>query len=175
MRNAALLAGRVVLGGYLAVHGAQKLFGAFGGAGLDKTGAGFDRLGLKPGKAMATLAGASELGGGVLTAAGIADPLGPIAIAGAMSVATAVHRKSGPLSAKGGYELALTNLALATVLAATSPGKLRLGPRLPKPLTALVLTGATALTAVSLVQLLTARPPTPAPTPTPAAEPTPRT
>jgi len=168
MRNTALLAGRVVLGAYLSVHGAQKLFGAFGGGGLDATGAGFDRLGLKPGRAMATLAGVSELGGGVLTAAGIADPLGPIAIAGAMSVAVTVHRKSGPLAAKGGYELALTNLALATVLAATSPGTLRLGPRLPKPLTALVLTGATALTAVSLAQLLTARPPEPPPATEPA-------
>jgi putative oxidoreductase len=168
MRNTALLAGRVVLGGYLAVHGAQKLFGAFGGGGLDTTGAAFDRLGLKPGKAMATLAGASELGGGVLTAAGVADPLGPIAIAGAMAVAITVHRKSGPLAAKGGYELALTNLALATVLAATSPGKLRLGPRLPKGLSALVLVGATTLTAVSLTQLLTARPPSPPPADEPA-------
>ncbi|MGD0833761.1 MAG: DoxX family membrane protein [Candidatus Dormibacteria bacterium] len=47
---------------------------------------------------MAVLAGASELAGGVLTATGIADPLGPVAIAGAMSVATAVHRRQGSMS-----------------------------------------------------------------------------
>ncbi len=60
MRSAALLAGRLVLGGYLAVHGAQKLFGAFDGHGLDATAAGFQRLGLTPSREMATLAGAGE-------------------------------------------------------------------------------------------------------------------
>jgi hypothetical protein len=82
LRNLGLLITRVIFGSYLAVHGAQKLFGSFGGHGLDATGAGFESLGMKPGKVMAAVAGASELGGGVLTAAGIADPLGPLAIAG---------------------------------------------------------------------------------------------
>jgi putative oxidoreductase len=50
MRNVALLGTRLVLGSYLAVHGAQKLFGTFGGSGLDKAGAGFDRIGLRPGR-----------------------------------------------------------------------------------------------------------------------------
>jgi putative oxidoreductase len=161
LRNIAQLGGRVVLGGYIAVHGAQKLFGAFDGPGLAKTGAGFAGLGLKPGKPMATLAGVSELAGGVLTATGIADPLGPIAIAGAMSVAVAVHRKSGPMAAKGGYELPLTNLALATTLALAAPAKLRLGPRLSRRLTAMVLVGAATFTAISLKQLLNARPAVP--------------
>src|SRR6266849_3649410 len=96
MRDAALLGARLVLGGYLTVHGAQKLFGAFGGHGLDATGAGFESIGLTPGKQMAALAGATELGGGLLTAAGIADPAGPLAIAGAMTVAAATHRANGP-------------------------------------------------------------------------------
>src|SRR5664280_3819333 len=113
MGNVRLLATRAVLGGYLSVHGAQKLFGAFDGPGLDATGAGFEAVGLRPGKAMATLAGASELSGGILTVTGIADPLGPLAIAGAMVVATSVHRKQGPMARKGGFELPLTNLALA--------------------------------------------------------------
>ena len=69
MRNVALLGTRLVVGSYLAVHGAQKLFGAFGGPGLDKAGAGFHRIGLRPGKHMAAAAGITELGGGVLTAA----------------------------------------------------------------------------------------------------------
>jgi len=50
MRNAALLGTRLALGSYLAVHGAQKLFGVFDGPGLEKAGAGFDRIGLSPGK-----------------------------------------------------------------------------------------------------------------------------
>ena len=70
MRSAILLGARVVVGGYLAVHGAQKLFGAFGGPGLEKAAAGFERIGLAPGRQMAALAGATELGGGLLTAAG---------------------------------------------------------------------------------------------------------
>ena len=81
MRNAALLASRLVIGGYLAVHGARKLFGAFGGGGLDRTAAGFHRIGLRPGPQMAAAAGMTELGGGLLTAAGIADPAGPLAAA----------------------------------------------------------------------------------------------
>jgi hypothetical protein len=49
MRDVALLGTRLVVGSYLAVHGAQKLFGTFGGPGLDKAGAGFHRIGLRPG------------------------------------------------------------------------------------------------------------------------------
>jgi putative oxidoreductase len=155
MSNVAKLASRVVVGGYLAVHGAQKLFGAFGGHGLDATGAGFASMGLTPGKPMAALAGASELGGGLLTAAGMADPLGPMAIIGAMTVASAVHRKAGPLASNGGYELALTDLALATALAATGPGSLRLGPALPRRLTVAASLGAAGLTAYSLFKVVT--------------------
>ena len=72
----ALLAARGVLGGYLAAHGAQKLFGAFGGHGMGPTVAAFDQLGLRPAAVTARVAAVSELGGGVLTAAGAAHPLG---------------------------------------------------------------------------------------------------
>jgi putative oxidoreductase len=87
---------------------------------------GFERIGLRPGKVMATAAGASELGGGLLTAAGALSPLGPIAIAGTMAVASVTHRAKGPFAQKGGYELALTNLAGALVLASTGPGRFSL-------------------------------------------------
>ena len=72
---------------------------------------------------MAALAGATELGGGLLTAAGVADPAGPLAIMGAMTVASATHRASGPLAANRGFELPLTNLAIAAALAASGPGQ----------------------------------------------------
>lgn len=157
-------AARAVLGGYLAVHGAQKLFGSFGGPGLDAAAAGFEGMGLAPGKPMATLAAVSELGGGVLTATGIAAALGPLALAGAVTVATAVHRKAGPLSANGGYELPLTNLALAASVLAGPPG-LRLGPRLSKKMSLAVLAGTAVSTGVTLARLLS---PAPAPAPTPA-------
>src|SRR5271163_2762502 len=64
MRDVALLGTRLVVGSYLAVHGAQKLFGAFGGPGLDKAGAGFHRIGLRPGKHMATAATLAAVGPG---------------------------------------------------------------------------------------------------------------
>jgi len=153
MLNSGLLALRLTVGGYLAAHGAQKLFGALDGPGLEATATGFDRLGLRPGRAMATLAAGSEFAGGLLTVLGLADPVGPVAIAGAMTVATAVHTDNGPMSAKGGYELALTNLAAALALAGTGPGRYSLdalgGLHLPRSLRALTLAGAAGLTAYS--------------------------
>jgi putative oxidoreductase len=159
MRNITALLARLVLGGYLSVHGAQKLFGSFGGSGLDVAGAHFEKLGLRPGKAMATLAGASELGGGLLTASGVAYPLGPLAVAGSMAVATAVHRRQGPMALKGGFELPLTNLALAALAGAGGPGRPRLGPRLPKRLARLSFLGGSVLTGLALAQVLRSKPP----------------
>jgi putative oxidoreductase len=156
MRSVLLLGARAVVGGYLAVHGAQKLFGAFGGPGLDKAAAGFERIGLAPGRQMAALAGATELGGGLLTAAGIADPAGPLAIIGAMTVASATHRANGPLAAKGGFELPLTNLAAAAALAATGPGRFRIGPPLTRPLTTVAAAIGALMAAGSLAKMASA-------------------
>jgi putative oxidoreductase len=156
MRDLMLLGTRLVLGSYLAVHGTQKLFGAFGGPGLDRAGAGFERIGLTPGKPMAALAGATELGGGLLTAAGAADPAGPLAIIGAMTVASATHRASGPLAANRGFELPLTNLAAAAALAAAGPGRFRIGPPLSRRLTTAAVAGGALLAAGSLAKMLTA-------------------
>jgi putative oxidoreductase len=158
MRNVALLGTRLVLGGYLAAHGAQKLFGSFDGPGIDATSAGFDQMGLTPGKQMATLASVSELGGGILTAAGAVWPIGPVAILGAMTVASTVHRKAGPFTAAGGYELPLTNAAPALLLATSGPGTLRIPLHLPKLHTRGAVAVGIALTAYSLAKLLQAQP-----------------
>jgi putative oxidoreductase len=162
MRNVTLLGTRLVVGGYLAVHGAQKLFGTFGGPGLEKAGAGFHRIGLRPGKYMAAAAGITELGGGVLTATGIADPAGPLAIMGAMTVAATTHRAKGPLASRGGFELPLTNLAAAAALAVVGPGKFRIGPSLPRPLAVAGTVGAGLLAAGLVAKMLTAAPAAPA-------------
>ena len=128
LRDLALLGSRSVLGGYLAAHGAQKLFGAFGGHGLDGTGGFFESAGLAPGRPMAAVAGASELGGGVLTALGHLHPAGPIALASTMGVATAtVHRGQEPFD----LEKPLVVAAAALALAAADPGRLTVGRRLP--------------------------------------------
>jgi putative oxidoreductase len=180
MRNALLLGARAIVGGYLAVHGAQKLFGAFGGPGLDRAAAGFERIGLTPGRQMATLAGATELGGGLLTVAGAADPAGPLALAGVMAVASATHRANGPMARNGGFELPLTNLAAAAVLAAAGPGRFRMGPPLPRRLTAAGAGLGGLLAAATLVKMIraaraagAAAASPPGPEPAKAAEPAP--
>jgi putative oxidoreductase len=174
IRDITLLAGRAVVGGYLAAHGAQKLFGAFGGHGFKPTAAAFERLGLRPGRVTATAAGLSELGGGLLTVAGLASPVGPAAIAGTMAVASATHRANGPFAANRGYELAATNLAAALALAAAGPGRYSLdgltGLRLHRVLTRLVVAGAIAGATLNVAMLLRAAPSQPAPdAPAPAA------
>jgi putative oxidoreductase len=162
MRDVLKLFARLVLGGYMVVHGSQKLFGAFGGPGLDAAGAGFEAVGLKPGKHMATVAAATELGGGVLTATGFADPLGPMMITGSMAVATVAHRDKGPMAANGGFELPLTNLALAALAAADGPGRFAINRPLPKKLTVIAAAGGAVMAGVSVAQLLRAKAPAPA-------------
>jgi putative oxidoreductase len=154
MRHVGLLVARVVFGGYLFVHGTQKLFGWFGGSGLEATGAGFERRGMRPGKVMAALAGASEAGGGLLTATGIADPLGPLIIAGTMAVASATHREQGPLAKDRGYELPFTNLAMAVALMSAGTGVLRLGPHLARSVTRKAVLGGTLLASIAIAQQL---------------------
>src|SRR5207244_1661249 len=83
----ALLVLRLVVGLTFAAHGAQKLFGAFGGPGLDGTGALFERLGLCPGKLHARLAATAEVAGGLLVALGLLAPFGAAALIGTMTAA----------------------------------------------------------------------------------------
>lgn len=154
MRHLGLLIARFIFGSYLAVHGAQKLFGTFKGSGPDQTGSFFEQIGLRPGKPMAYVAGASELAGGVLTATGIADPLGPMIIAGTMAVASTTHREKGALAQDGGFELPLTNMAMAIALMSSGTGALRLGPHAPKSLLRFTLISGAVLAGVSIYQIL---------------------
>jgi putative oxidoreductase len=118
-----LLILRVVVGLYLAGHGAQKLFGWFEGPGLEKFTGGMRMMGLRPASFWAFLAGISEFGGGVLTALGLLSPLGPLGIVAAMIMANVVgHRGKGLWAAKGGRELPITNLAAGLTLAFAGPG-----------------------------------------------------
>jgi putative oxidoreductase len=139
MRDMGLLVLRLTTGGLIAGHGAQKLFGWFGGSGLKGTAAIFESIGLKPGTTWATAASASEFGGGVLTALGFLHPLGPMGTMGAMVMATAKAHWGKPIWAtKGGAELPLTNIATAFALTLTGPRRFSLdrlfGIRLPRAL-----------------------------------------
>jgi putative oxidoreductase len=99
------LALRLLIGGLFIGHGTQKLFGWFGGHGLDGTGGFFETLGLKPGKRNAVAAGVAEAGGGALLASGIALPVGGAAVTGTMTTAIRhVHGEKGPWTTEGGWE-----------------------------------------------------------------------
>jgi putative oxidoreductase len=89
-------------------HGAQKLFGAFGGHGPAGTGQFFETLGMRPGERMALAAGFNELGGGLLLALGLLIPLAAVMIGSTMLVAAlTAHRGKGPWNTDGGWELPL--------------------------------------------------------------------
>jgi putative oxidoreductase len=168
MRDAALLGARLLLGGYMFIHASQKLLGKFHGPGLEGAGALFEKNGLAPGKHMAAAAAGTEITGGLLTITGIANPAGPLAVAGAMSVAAAHNRKGGLMAARGGVELPVSYVTLALTLAATGPGKYKIGPSLPGKLIAVGVLAGGALAGALITRMVTATPPA-AEEPAPAA------
>ncbi|GAC1661940.1 MAG: hypothetical protein NVS9B15_25420 [Acidobacteriaceae bacterium] len=155
LADLSLLIARLTLGGLMAGHGAQKLFGWFEGPGLKGTHGLMDTLGMKPGKVWGSMAAAGEFSGGVLTALGFLTPVGPQNIASAMIVATRRAHWNKPIwVGKGGAELPLTNLGIALVIAAVGPGRFSLdrmfGIRLPKWFVALTWLNTVAITAAAL-------------------------
>jgi putative oxidoreductase len=118
---------RTVVGGLFVGHGTQKLFGWFGGSGLDTTAQGFEHLGLRPGKPHAIAAGAAEAGGGALLALGLETPFAASVLTATMLTAIhRVHAKNGPWVTNGGYEYNLVLIAAALALAEVGPGPLSL-------------------------------------------------
>jgi putative oxidoreductase len=153
-RDLGLLALRVALGGALFAHGAQKLFGWFGGAGLERTGATFERFGFRPGKLNAIAAGLGEAGGGALLAVGLGTPGASAAVAGTMIVASSMHVDKGFFNGKGGFEYPAVLGWSAAALALAGPGTLSLdhllGHRLNRSWMRLALVGA-AVAAVAVI------------------------
>lgn len=152
-RDLGVLIVRLTTGGLLAGHGAQKVFGAFGGYGLEGTAGWLESLDLKPGKQWALAAGASELGGGLLTALGLFHPVGPISSLGAMTVAIRKAHWGKPIwVTEGGAELPLTNISIAIALSLVGAGRYSLdelfGVRVPNSF-AVMTAAAVALGAVA--------------------------
>jgi putative oxidoreductase len=118
-----LLAARAVFGLVLAAHGAQKLFGWFGGYGLAGVGGFLESLGFRPGRIFALAAGLAESAGGLLLAAGFLGPIGPALCLSVMIVAAgSVHLTNGLFAANNGIELPLLNATAAVALGLTGPG-----------------------------------------------------
>ncbi|MGG4105400.1 DoxX family protein [Paenibacillus lautus] len=118
-----LLLLRLVVGLSFMAHGAQKLFGWFGGYGPKGTGGWMESVGIKPGVAIAVLSGLMELVGGLLFAVGFLTVLGAALITLTMLGAIVkVHGRNGYWSTANGYEYNLLLIAVAVGLALTGAG-----------------------------------------------------
>ena len=118
------LALRIPVGLIFAAHGAQKLFGWFGGYGLEGTGQWMASIGLAPGYLMALLAGAAEFFGGLALVAGLLVRPASAALAFAMVIAIlSAHIDKGLFVANNGYEFALALLAVTVALVFAGAGR----------------------------------------------------
>ncbi|OIN11945.1 DoxX family protein [Oceanisphaera psychrotolerans] len=116
---------RLPVGLILAAHGAQKLFGWFGGYGLEGTGQWMASIGLTPGYLMALLAGSAEFFGGIALLLGLLTR--PAALVSAFTMLVAifgVHFDNGLFMSNNGYEYALSLLAVTLALAVQGAGRL---------------------------------------------------
>ena len=134
---------RLVVGGVMFGHGAQKLFGWFGGYGLAGTSAFFgSQLRLRPATFWTLLAGLSEAGGGLLLALGLLDPLGSLGIIAAMLMAIILAHWGRFWNTENGVEYHLVLIAAALAVAIGGPGAYSLdaalGVALPAPASLLV-------------------------------------
>jgi putative oxidoreductase len=152
MRDAVLLGARLLLGGYMGIHASQKLWGKFNGPGLDGIGPVFEKHGLVPGREMAMAAAATELTGGALTITGVAFPAGPLAVAGAMAVATTHNREGGLMASRNGIELPVAYLTAA------GPCKYKIGPSLPDKLAAVGFAAGGLAAGALIAKMLTSKP-----------------
>ena len=122
-----LLALHGVVGLLLVGHGAQKLFGVFGGHGVEGTAGFFEALGLRPGRLHAVAGGGAEVLGGALIALGLFVPVGAMLVIAVMTTAArTAHRGKGPWAQDGGWELPLVNAAAAFALAGVGAGTISL-------------------------------------------------
>ncbi len=146
---------RLGVGGAVAAHGAQKLFGWFGGGGIDKTAAYFESIGFRPGRPAALAAGAAEAGGGVLLALGLATPAAGAATASTRAVAATTLAPKGFFVMQGGLEYPAVLGLVSGALALEGPGRLSVDQLLGNRLTGrgFVLLSITAATAATVFVL----------------------
>ncbi|WP_127360307.1 DoxX family protein [Actinacidiphila soli] len=154
-KDLGLLALRLGLGSVLFAHGAQKLFGWFGGLGLDGTASAMEHMGFVPSKPSALAAGLGEAGGGALLALGLATPAAGAAAAGAMAGAVSVHAPAGFFAMSGGFELPAFLGYSAAGIGIAGPGRYSLdhltGHCLDRPWVGAVAFSASALAAAAVL------------------------
>ena len=158
---------RAVIGPLLIGHGTQKLFGWFGGAGLEATSGGFEQLGLRPGRRHATAAGLAETAGGALLTLGALTPVAASLITGVMTTAIRkVHASNGPWVAEGGWEYNAVVIASVAALADSGPGRPSVDaaylPRLRGPVLAALAVGTGVAGSFLVTERLASQGPAPA-------------
>jgi putative oxidoreductase len=125
--SSGLLLLRLALGGIMAAHGAQKLFGWWGGPGLSGTAGMCNKMAYRAPFLMACGLALAEFGGGLSLATGLLTPLGALAVVTVMINAVyLVHWAKGFFVANGGYEFNLLIVASALALATIGPGRFSL-------------------------------------------------
>jgi putative oxidoreductase len=120
--NEGLLLVRVIVGLLMVAHGAQKLFGWFGGHGLSGTAGFFEGIGFRPGRFFAATASSAEIASGMLMSLGLFGPVGPALMVSVMIVAASAHWKNG-LFGSAGIELTLLYGTVAAALALMPSGR----------------------------------------------------
>lgn len=121
-----LLVLRLALGGVFIVHGAQKLFGAFGGPGTDGFARMLSEMGFQQSAVLALVTGGTELGAGALLVLGLFTPLAAAGLLGVMASAVVMNFGSGFFASAGGFEFEAVLAAMALGLMFTGPGRVAL-------------------------------------------------
>jgi putative oxidoreductase len=118
---------RATIGLLFVGHGTQKLFGWFGGGGVEATGQAFESMDMRPGRLNAVAAGAAETVGGALLTVGLATPVAAATLSGVMVTAIRkVHASKGIWASEGGFEYNAVLLAVLFGLSEVGPGPLSL-------------------------------------------------
>ncbi|MGR8007110.1 DoxX family protein [Streptomyces hypolithicus] len=154
-RDLGLLGLRLGAGAVLMAHGSQKLFGWFGGGGLEGTAPVMEQMGFRPGRQSALASGLGEAGGGALLALGLATPVAGAAAAGVMAGAVSVHAPAGFFAQEGGFEYPGFLGFTAAAIAVMGPGRYSLdhatSHRFNQPWTLALAFAATVLAAAAVV------------------------
>jgi putative oxidoreductase len=167
MIDVALLMLRMVVGGIAAAHGAQKLFGVWGGPGLRGWHGAMEKMNFYPPRVWALVSALGEFVGGLLFALGFLMPLGALAIMGSMLIAIIkAHWSKGFWNAKGGIEFPLALLTVAFAVGLAGPGYYALDNvinlRVPEPevfVAGVILVALTVLLALNSAPLRALAPP----------------
>lgn len=151
---------RVLIGALFVGHGAQKLFGWFGGAGMNASSQWMAGLGLRPARLWATIGALGEFGGGLMFALGLLTPVASALLVASMLVAIFLaNGAKGLWNTQGGYEYNLVLLASAYVIGGLGPNQYTLDQWIAWPWAYATLFAVSMVVAIAgaVIAIVTAR------------------